>query len=64
MTASYFKNILCYLVILTAPLSTLAQMRNISGTVTDAADKQTIPGVTVVVPGTAIGTITDLEGYY
>ncbi|MEI6884616.1 MAG: SusC/RagA family TonB-linked outer membrane protein [Bacteroidota bacterium] len=41
-----------------------AQTRVISGTVTSSEDKQGIPGVTVVVPGTTIGTNTGLDGKY
>lgn len=41
-----------------------AQDRQISGTVTSADDGSTYPGVTVMVPGTTIGAITDLDGNY
>ncbi len=41
----------------------LAQTREITGTIT-ADDGVAIPGVSVVVRGTTIGTITDAEGYY
>ena len=41
----------------------LAQ-KTITGTVTDAKDGSTIPGVNVVVKGTATGTTTDLSGKY
>ncbi len=40
-----------------------AQSRTIMGKVTDSAG-ETIPGVTVMVRGTTIGTITDVEGNY
>lgn len=36
----------------------------ISGTVTDAATGETLPGVNIVVAGTTIGTTTDLDGNY
>ena len=36
----------------------------ITGVVTDASDGNTLPGVTVVVKGTAQGTVTDLGGIY
>jgi hypothetical protein len=42
----------------------LAQTREITGTVTGADDGTAIPGVSVVVRGTTIGTITDTEGFY
>jgi TonB-linked SusC/RagA family outer membrane protein len=38
--------------------------RTITGTVTNAEDKSTIPGTTVIVKGTTIGTITDVDGKY
>lgn len=40
------------------------QRRTISGVVTSAFDGETIPGVTVLVRGTNIGTTTDIEGRY
>lgn len=42
----------------------LAQTREITGTVTGADDGISLPGVSVVVRGTTIGTITDTEGNY
>src|SRR5690606_21950935 len=36
----------------------------ITGTVTSQADGQTLPGVTIVIKGTSIGTITDINGKY
>jgi len=41
-----------------------AQTRVITGTVTSSEDKQPIPGVTLVVPGTTIGTNTGADGKY
>jgi TonB-linked SusC/RagA family outer membrane protein len=42
----------------------MAQTRAISGTVTAAADGAPIPGVSVIVKGTTIGTVTDINGKY
>jgi TonB-dependent starch-binding outer membrane protein SusC len=39
-------------------------VRTIKGTVTDKASRETLAGVTVVVPGTNIGFITDNDGRY
>ncbi len=39
-----------------------AQTKNITGTVTSNEDNQPIPGVSVSVKGTTIGTITNIEG--
>ncbi len=41
-----------------------SQDQQITGTVTAAEDGITIPGVQIIVPGTTIGTITDLDGGY
>ncbi|GAF02766.1 SusC/RagA family TonB-linked outer membrane protein [Saccharicrinis fermentans] len=41
-----------------------AQQRTVTGTVTGAEDGYPIPGVSVVIKGTTIGTITDLDGKY
>jgi len=41
-----------------------AQTRTIHGTVVSSEDGQGIPGVTVAVKGTTVGTITDLDGKY
>ncbi|MEL7589587.1 MAG: carboxypeptidase-like regulatory domain-containing protein [Prolixibacteraceae bacterium] len=42
----------------------MAQTREISGTVTSAEDGSSIPGVSVSVKGTTLGTITNVEGNY
>ena len=41
-----------------------AQVRNISGTVISADDGSSIPGVSVIVKGTTLGTITNIDGAY
>ncbi|MDD3636708.1 MAG: carboxypeptidase-like regulatory domain-containing protein, partial [Bacteroidales bacterium] len=41
-----------------------AQSRTITGKVTSAQDGMGIPGVTVMVKGTTIGTTTDIDGNY
>jgi iron complex outermembrane receptor protein len=45
-------------------LVALGQQVRVSGTVSDAADRQTLPGVNVVVKGTLTGTITGINGEY
>ena len=42
----------------------LAQTRVISGVVTSSEDKSPIPGVTIVVKSTTIGTVTNIDGKY
>ncbi len=44
--------------------SLLAQQIQVTGTVTDAGDGSTLPGVTVAVKGTTQGTVTDMDGRY
>ncbi|MCG8581465.1 MAG: TonB-dependent receptor plug domain-containing protein, partial [Bacteroidales bacterium] len=45
-------------------LQALAQTTNVTGTVTDATDGSPIPGVSVFVKGTTIGTVTTPDGTY
>ncbi|HZK92703.1 MAG TPA: SusC/RagA family TonB-linked outer membrane protein [Prolixibacteraceae bacterium] len=42
----------------------LAQTRNISGTVTSGDDGSSIPGASVIVKGTTLGTVTDMDGKF
>jgi TonB-linked SusC/RagA family outer membrane protein len=42
----------------------IAQERTITGTVTSAEDNLPIPGVSVIVKGTQLGTVTDSNGKY
>jgi TonB-linked SusC/RagA family outer membrane protein len=41
-----------------------AQTRVITGTVTSAEDGEPIPGVSIIVQGTTLGTVTDINGSY
>jgi TonB-linked SusC/RagA family outer membrane protein len=41
-----------------------AQTRSISGTVTNKEDGTSIPGVSVMVKGTTLGTVTNIDGVY
>ncbi|MFO8029673.1 MAG: carboxypeptidase-like regulatory domain-containing protein, partial [Cyclonatronaceae bacterium] len=41
-----------------------AQTQTITGTVYDAEDESTLPGVNIIVEGTTIGTTTDADGNY
>lgn len=41
-----------------------AQTRDVTGVVTSAEDGATIPGASVVVSGTTIGTVTDMDGHF
>ncbi len=42
----------------------MAQTKTITGTVTDSEDGSPIPGVSIIVKGTTIGTVTDVNGKY
>jgi len=44
--------------------SLFGQQIRVTGTVVDANDGSTLPGVTVMVKGTTQGTVTDMEGRY
>jgi TonB-linked SusC/RagA family outer membrane protein len=56
---------LIFLVILALVGNSLyGQETTITGTVTQASDGSTLPGVTVRVEGTTLGTITDMNGRY
>jgi iron complex outermembrane receptor protein len=45
-------------------LASLAQVGNVTGTITDADDGTSLPGASVVVKGTTQGTVTDINGVY
>ena len=60
----YAKLILVLLVLLAGFQSGYAQNRAITGTVTDASNGETLPGVTILVKGTQTGTTTDMDGKY
>jgi TonB-linked SusC/RagA family outer membrane protein len=51
-------------VCLLAGSSLWAQNRTISGKVTSAEDGTSLPGVNVVIKGTAVGSVTDADGEY
>ena len=55
---------LLFVVLLTAPSFLFAQIRTISGVVKDPADGTAVPGVNVVIDGTARGTSTDAQGNF
>ena len=57
------RDILTIVMILFGSLLT-AQIKTITGVVTEAGTNDPIPGVTVVVKGTTIGTITMVNGTY
>jgi len=59
------KNLFSMLILCLIGLqSVLAQSREVSGVVTSADDGLSIPGVSVIIKGTTIGTTTDFDGKY
>jgi len=60
------KKVLCALsfMVMVGLQTLLAQTNSITGTVTDASDGSPIPGVSVFVKGTTVGTITMPDGTY
>ena len=67
MTKSKLSHRIRYIVLfcfwLIIPLSSFAQ-NNVRGRVTDTQNNEPLAGVTVVVKGTTVGTLTDVEGNY
>ncbi len=45
-------------------ISVQAQNQTIKGKVTDLSEGTPLPGVSILVKGTATGTVTDVEGMY
>ena len=58
------KMILFGIIVTAGFLSLQAQTIDVEGTVTSAEDGNTLPGVSVVVKGTTVGTVTDINGAY
>lgn len=60
------KHVLTYLLLLCIafPATLMAQTTTITGSVKDKKDGEPMIGVTIVVKGTTIGTVTDFEGNY
>jgi TonB-dependent starch-binding outer membrane protein SusC len=50
--------------LLMGTLTVFSQTRLLSGRVTTAEDGGPVPGVSVVVPGTTLGTVTDMDGNF
>lgn len=58
------KGLLAFAILWFFCFSAMAQNITITGKVTDAKDGLTIPGASVLVKATTIGTITDIDGIY
>ena len=58
------RKLLLYVLLLLVSLNVFAQQRtDISGKVTET-DGTTLPGVSIIIEGSATGTITDFDGFY
>ena len=55
---------LCVFLMMLGIQLSMAQERQVTGTVTDASDGTPLPGVTIVIKGTITGTSTDIDGHY
>ncbi|WP_461632595.1 SusC/RagA family TonB-linked outer membrane protein [Labilibaculum euxinus] len=58
------KKTLLLMVLVGFAMNLLAQEKKITGVVTGSSDGNTLPGVNIVVKGTSVGTVTDLDGNY
>ncbi|MCK5781915.1 MAG: SusC/RagA family TonB-linked outer membrane protein [Flavobacteriales bacterium] len=59
-----FTGFLALVVALFAPFAMMAQELNVSGTVTSSEDGLPMPGVSIIVVGSASGTSTDFDGNF
>ncbi len=59
----WFRSGLVLIMLLIFQLSVFSQGRQVTGVVTDESG-ETLPGVNVVIKGTTVGTITDIDGKY
>ncbi|WP_299576775.1 TonB-dependent receptor [uncultured Sunxiuqinia sp.] len=55
---------ICLLMALVLASSFTFAQRSISGTITEEATGEPLPGATILVPGTTIGTVSDFDGNY
>jgi TonB-linked SusC/RagA family outer membrane protein len=58
------KRLSLLLVLLFMSQLAMSQDRTVNGTVTDASTRETLPGTSIMIKGTAKGTTTNLEGFY
>src|SRR5690606_40648204 len=57
---AFFISILLFM----GTMASYAQTRLVTGRVTSAEDGQPVPGVSIVVQGTTLGTVTNIDGDY
>lgn len=61
LSLTSFPILLCFLLF---SLNSWAQEINLTGKVTDAANGEPLPGVSVIIKGTFTGTATNVDGDY
>lgn len=64
LTPKVSRNYILLLLLLLSTITSSAQTLMVKGVVTDDITKETLPGVTVIVKGTSVGTVTDIDGRY
>lgn len=57
------KLVALFLIVFASTMS-YAQEVSVKGTITEAQSNEPIPGVTIVIKGTGLGTVTDIDGNY
>jgi len=62
-SVGWFKSILLLLLVIAGTV-VFGQERSITGSVTDRSTNETLPGASVLVKGTSIGSITDMDGNF
>jgi outer membrane receptor protein involved in Fe transport len=58
------KTILLFAFVLVCSFALFAQKGSLNGTVADKSTKEGLVGVTVIIKGTSIGTVTNIDGYF
>lgn len=58
------KQIMSFLLLFFLCIQIQAQERTVTGVVTDASTKEPLPGVSVLIEGTTLGTASDLDGKF
>jgi len=64
MKRTLLKSVVFMLVFVLSHHGLAAQNRQLKGTITDSDDNSPMIGVTILVIGTSVGTVTDLDGTY
>ncbi|KEO73640.1 SusC/RagA family TonB-linked outer membrane protein [Anditalea andensis] len=58
------KILLCFVMTLFTVLSVVAQSRTVTGRVTSEDEPEGVPGANILVRGTSLGTVTDMDGRF